>query len=285
MHEMPFASVVVAYFPSSDTLTNLMAIADASDALIVVDNTPGSADFSELHNRNVHILHETKNVGLAKALNDGLELVGILGYKNVFLFDQDSKPTNLFFECMLNFKRLNDQKDINIAFFVPNFFDVNCGSFATFPLLSAYHFRHRRCDDMKPYYTGKALIAITSGTLISYDKYMEIGPFAEEYFIDFIDNEYCLRAAKKGLTVAVNCQATLVHAIGNRIRKEFLCLLIKPILSKGPGDCQQYLFKDNASDRSTRPGSSNIVTDLAPDRALYAPVHQRYRQQDHRMEE
>ena len=59
-------------------------------------------------------------------------------------------------------------------------------------------------------------------------RFQQIGPFAEDYFIDFLDNEYCLRAARMGLAVAVNRDAVLNHAIGTRLRKRLLGIHFKP---------------------------------------------------------
>jgi rhamnosyltransferase len=81
---------------------------------------------------------------------------------------------------------------------------------------------------MKTFYHRRALLAITAGTLISVDRFNQIGLFNESYFIDFVDNDYCLRAAMLGLTVAVNCKVVLNHAIGRREEKSFLGLSIKP---------------------------------------------------------
>ena len=81
---------------------------------------------------------------------------------------------------------------------------------------------------MKPFYRDKAVIAITSGTLITFDRYQQIGPFDESYFIDFIDNEYCLRAYKLGLKVAVNCRALINHSIGKREKKHIFKIEMKP---------------------------------------------------------
>lgn len=228
MSESRFAIVVVTYFPDSDTLNQLDCMADLADGLFIVDNTPGRADFDRLQHLHVVIKYEDGNQGLAKALNDGISLAGSYGFQDIFLFDQDSKPNKHFFKSMLNFKRKIETKINNCAFCVPNFYDRNSGSYSTFPLITAFTVQHRRCYQIRPFYEDKALIAITSGTLISFDRFKQIGPFPENYFIDFIDNEYCLRAALKNLCVAVNCEATLNHAIGLREKKQFLGLHIKP---------------------------------------------------------
>lgn len=228
MSESRYAIVVVTYFPDSDTLNQLDCMADLADCLFIVDNTPGRADFGRLQNSHVVTKYEDGNQGLAKALNDGVFLAGSHGYQNIFLFDQDSKPDKHFFKSMLNFKRRIENEIENCAFCVPSFYDRNSESYSTFPLVTAFTVQHRCCHQIEPFYENKALIAITSGTLISFDRFKQIGPFPEDYFIDFIDNEYCLRAARKNLCVAVNCDAMLNHAIGLREKKQLFGLQIKP---------------------------------------------------------
>jgi len=38
---------------------------------------------------------------------------------------------------------------------------------------------------------------ITSGSLLPLATYADIGPFREEFFIDFVDTDYCFRARKE----------------------------------------------------------------------------------------
>jgi rhamnosyltransferase len=228
MSESRFAIVVVTYFPDPDVLDQLEFMADLTDGLFIVDNTPGRADFSRFRHSHVSTIYENGNQGLAKALNDGVLLAGVSGFQDIFLFDQDSKPDNFFLKSMLDFKRRVEREISNCAFCVPSFYDRNSGSYSTFPLITTFTVQHRRCHQIKPFYNDKALISITSGTLISFDRFKQIGPFPEDYFIDFIDNEYCLRAAQKNLCVAVNCEAILNHAIGQREKKRLFCVQIKP---------------------------------------------------------
>jgi rhamnosyltransferase len=57
---------------------------------------------------------------------------------------------------------------------------------------------------------------ITSGSLLSVSAFDAIGPFREEFFIDGVDHEYCLRARAKGYRVLLALAPLLLHAMGNR---------------------------------------------------------------------
>lgn len=219
---------MVTYFPDKTCLENLKVLCNRCDRLIIVDNTPmsGADHFSKSENTTVDKLG--RNIGLAAALNKGIEFAGRSGYENIFLFDQDSQPPNHYFEEMLRFKCWVDRLNKNFAFYVPDFYDRNSRSFATFPMLKPFSIRHRQCGQINSVPSDEALIAVTSGTLLKYSAYKRLGPLREDYFIDFIDNEYCLRAYKAGFQIAINCGVVLNHAIGRRSVRKWLWLTLKP---------------------------------------------------------
>jgi rhamnosyltransferase len=221
-----FASVVVTYQPCFEDHRNLLKLAGQSDFLVIIDNS-GSSFLPLLESDSkVKIIKKNKNIGLAAALNEGIETAGQSGFDNIFLFDQDTYVSHNFFYQMIAFRKA--LKDSSCGFYVPNFEDRNSKTFASFPILKKLTFRHLKCPNIDIISDSGALIAITSGTLISYLTYKCIGPLKENYFIDFIDNEYCLRAALKGFFVAVNCEAKINHSIGFRTVKNFLGMCIKP---------------------------------------------------------
>jgi rhamnosyltransferase len=55
---------------------------------------------------------------------------------------------------------------------------------------------------------------ITSGTLLPLAAHSAIGPFREEFFIDYVDEEYCLRARAKGYRVIRSRKQIMQHTIG-----------------------------------------------------------------------
>jgi rhamnosyltransferase len=223
-----FAAVVVTHYPDRAVITNLRLIAGACPRLFVIDNTPlsDSPAFPALGRARVVKLGE--NIGLAAALNLGIRLAAQEGYENIFLLDQDSRLPETFFTSMLHFKDLIDEKTAICALYVPNFYDRNSKTFARFPVLTRASCRIKTCGELRDRPTREALIAITSGTLVAYSKYVRIGQLREDYFIGFVDAEYCLRVWKHGFRVALNCRVTIDHAIGNRVVRGFLGLPLRP---------------------------------------------------------
>lgn len=223
-----FAAVVVAYLPDDDCLSSISNIASEAHRIIVIDNTPSPflKPFPTLPNLNVVRLGTNK--GLAAALNLGIESAASEGYNHIFLFDQDTRVPHLFFEKMLHFKMQVDKESEKCAACVPNFFDRNSKTYAKFPVLSRFKLRHITFKDSHSMLMPEATIAITSGTLIDYAKLKTIGPMREDYFIDFIDNEFCLRIYRTRFKIAVNFEVTLDHAIGKRKVHRIIGVILKP---------------------------------------------------------
>jgi rhamnosyltransferase len=226
--QVEFCAIVVTYFPDQSCLKNLEILCHACDRLIIVDNTPGQHGSDLPHSDSVEVIKLGRNIGLAAALNKGIRLAGLLGFENIFLFDQDSRQTSDYFRKMLVFKTRADAMSPNIAFYVPDFFDRNSGTYATFPIIRRFTLGHRKCSDLSPGDFDDAVMTVTSGTLLKYSVFNKIGPFREDYFIDFIDNEYCLRVYKLGYKVAVNCDVILNHAIGRRSKQKIWGVTLKP---------------------------------------------------------
>jgi rhamnosyltransferase len=222
------AAIVVTYFPDEDAFGNLERLSNLCDRVIVIDNTPRPEMERFPSRSNLTVWHCAANMGLASGLNTGMGLAAKQGIENIFLFDQDSRPSSQYFETMMKFKSKADDTSPRYAFYVPNFYDRNSKTFATFPLMGRFSLRHVTCRDMPAMADNSALIAITSGMLITLSVYNRIGPFREDYFIDFVDNEYCLRAGLLGYSIAVNCDLILDHAVGRRSVRRLFGLTIKP---------------------------------------------------------
>src|SRR5262249_43948355 len=69
--------------------------------------------------------------------------------------------------------------------------------------------------DGKPYWEMKAVI--TSGSLISLATFQSVGGFRDDFFIDYVDFEYCLRVRAHGYRVIRTVEPLMKHAIGNPV--------------------------------------------------------------------
>ena len=62
---------------------------------------------------------------------------------------------------------------------------------------------------------------ITSGSLYNLSVFREVGSFEDDFFIDYVDLEYCLHALSLGYKILVACGALLVHSLGKREERRF----------------------------------------------------------------
>lgn len=88
-------AVVVFYNPDRACIERANRIANLCRC-IVVDNTPADAHSPEVEralDARIGYLANVRNVGIATALNQGLERLIAEGRKYALLFDQDSEPT------------------------------------------------------------------------------------------------------------------------------------------------------------------------------------------------
>jgi rhamnosyltransferase len=216
------AALMVLYNPNAETLKYIPVIAQYVDHLILIDNTPGRVLWEDWP-YGIHYFPNQENLGIANALNAGIEKAIAMGINQIFLFDQDSRVESCFFSKMIKFKETCPQDTIICA---PDFLDINTGTLARFAKLHRWTYTtvcgQGSLDPLD------VTFVITSGSLLDIPLYRRIGPFREDYFIDHVDSEFCLRAATKGLKIIVNPGVVLKHAIGQRSLHRVMGIVIKP---------------------------------------------------------
>lgn len=203
----PTCAVIITYNPSEKDLDNIRHLHRIVTCLVIYDNSEKSIAEKLDFACNGIIISLGENVGIAKALNIGVQRANELGYKKVFLFDQDSIIDGNFIDKMMLFSQ-----EYPAALWAPNYYDINKKSNGWFINFGFWSKRRFKCDHKN---IAEADLAITSGSLIDVEVWEQVGGFCEPYFIDHVDNEYCLKLKKAGYIVKVNCQITMQHAIGN----------------------------------------------------------------------
>jgi rhamnosyltransferase len=84
------------------------------------------------------------------------------------------------------------------------------------------------CRDPDAAYVEHAT-AITAGSLVRLSAYQTAGGFRDDFFIDFVDNEYSLRLRRQGARVIYSARAIIDHAIGEP--KRYKLLWMRPVSS------------------------------------------------------
>ncbi len=198
-------AVVVTYHPDSNLLSRVERVVEQVAQVLIVDN--GSSELCvgrirELADKlNVHLILNKCNGGVAQALNEGARWADEQGYRWVLTLDQDTVVADDIVETLSAvYEEFADKE--RLALIGSNYRDPISGGL----------FLPLSCDDHCSWQEVKT--AITSGSIISLSIYHAIGPFREEFFIDCVDCEYCLRARSLGFNVIMARKPLLQHTIG-----------------------------------------------------------------------
>jgi len=213
------ASVTVVYNGASLLPRQLKALKRQTrklDEIIMVDNASSDdsvclleADFPE-----VTILNQPKNIGVGGGFSVGLDYAATQRRHDwIWLLDQDSLPDDDSLEQLLKaIDSLGDQAD-SIAILAPTCTNEKTKLDYTGlvwlyglrkPPVSARHQPISFVDSV-----------ISSGTLLRREAVENVGLPRSDFFMDFVDHEYCLRLRRHGYKIAVVRASRFEHAIGD----------------------------------------------------------------------
>ncbi|AXC12938.1 dTDP-rhamnosyl transferase RfbF [Acidisarcina polymorpha] len=203
--------VVITFHPKIDVLENLAKVRPQLQGMVIVDNGSSPQELAPFYEASARlgftIIENGENLGIAAALNTGIRWAQSHDFSWVALFDQDSTVEAGLIEKMLAYYA--EQPDqAKVAIVVPRYIDRKSG--AEMPLL------HDK--------DGKIMVVRTSGSLMPVSVFDHTGWFLEDFVIDQVDYEYCLRLGTLGYKIIACRQATLIHSLGERQRHRVLGL-------------------------------------------------------------
>ncbi|MDR6423183.1 glycosyltransferase family 2 protein [Paraburkholderia phenoliruptrix] len=204
-------AVVVFYNPDAACVQRANRLATAVRC-IVIDNTPSVQAASELGlSDSIEYVPNGANLGIATALNQGIEILIREGFEVAVLFDQDSEPpASLLTELPAVIARANVAGQ-RVALVGPAYDDPRLRGVAPF-----VRFRWWTLERIVP--TGDEPIdvdfLISSGSCINLRWWADIGPMDDALFIDFVDLEWCVRAKRKGFRILGVPWVRMSHELG-----------------------------------------------------------------------
>jgi rhamnosyltransferase len=207
-------AVLVTYHPDSELPTRTGRVLRQVGALVIVDNGSAEAEIRMLRvlaaDPLVTVVMNSDNLGVASALNTAMQHAAKLGFKWALLLDQDSGIDDDMVHTLLSVHEAFPDQD-RLAVLGAGYRDVNT------PL---------QVPNGKTLGDGweEAESVITSGSLIPLGTHAAIGPFREEFFIDYVDTEYCFRARAKGYRVIRTRKPIMSHTIGRITHHRILWL-------------------------------------------------------------
>ena len=208
-------AVVVAYRPNLEKLhEQFAALLPQVHSIVVVDNSPG-AEVLDWAGKwpacQVHCIALGQNMGIAHAQNRGIEWARSMGGSHVLLMDHDSIPAqNMVAQLLRALEAWPHAGAVG-----PHYTDARRGKNKS-PFVRTVGLRRiwLNCFDGGEAVEVDHLIA--SGCLIPMGVLDHVGAMREDFFIDFVDVEWCLRARHAGYRMYGVCAAPLEHQLGDK---------------------------------------------------------------------
>lgn len=187
-------AVVVWYNPASDYSLVIDDYAHHLGGVVVVDNSAeDNRSLIRSSQANIYYLPQYHNVGIARALNIGMQYALQRGATHVLTMDQDSR-----------FREGDIERFITICNAYPNREET-----AVFAPV------HSEVGDLSLPTYQEPIAVMTSGDIIDLDDLRLLGPMREDFFIDLVDNEFCARILLQEKRVVTVNAVTLLHQLGN----------------------------------------------------------------------
>ncbi|WP_047049279.1 glycosyltransferase family 2 protein [Vibrio mexicanus] len=209
-------AVVVWFNPNSKTIEFWNQLAMLLP-LVVVDNTPSvNKIYSSRQIANARLyIDNGDNLGIAKALNQGLEF-GLKGKSDQELkrtwciqFDQDSRIEH---SVLMKMKEAAEAASEKTAAIAPSYYETNVGRVAPAIRVKPFHIVKITPIGERPIL---ASYVISSGCVINLYAANVIGLHDESLFIDFVDIEWGLRASSLGFKIWLLPTVKMTHCLGD----------------------------------------------------------------------
>jgi len=194
---MKLLGIVILYYPKKDVITNINSYIDVLDKLIIWDNTPGGCRMNFPNHWNIRKMGVNENVGIGTALNEAVRYAMVNDFTHLLTMDQDSYFIDDHCKKYIDTIIQTNQR----AIIGPNYLLNNQISFKV-------------QDSFINTYAP-----MTSGSVFPINVFEQIGLFREDFFIDHIDAEFCLRAKQNSYPIFTLPSVILVHTIGYQKKK------------------------------------------------------------------
>lgn len=210
-------AVVVSYRPDPGRLQQQFELLlQQVQQIVWVDNNSGEAIdpwAQTLRGCHLQCVRLAENRGIAHAQNVGVECARAQGASHVLLMDHDSLPRPGMVSALLEAL----ERDPMAAAAGPDYFDARRTQeksvfFRTTPRGELVWFD---CAHQTSPVDVDHIIA--SGCLIPIAVLDRVGPMRDDFFIDWVDVEWCLRARALGYRILGVCAARLEHRLGDKV--------------------------------------------------------------------
>jgi rhamnosyltransferase len=192
------AAVAVLFHPEGRLADRLeRALVQVSRLVVISNDGQGPQRLAGLDTNRLIYIQSNGNIGLAAALNKGLAYAERKGFIWCLLLDQDTQIDGNLIEELSSIYHLHPEPQ-KIGVLAPNYRSPGHGRIA-YPTNATWQ---------------QIETAVTSGSLVSLNASRLVGGMREEFFIEGIDVEFCLRLRAAGLQVIASGMPLMTHGAG-----------------------------------------------------------------------
>ncbi|MCL2485685.1 MAG: glycosyltransferase [Endomicrobia bacterium] len=195
------------------------SIVNQVDNILIIDNaTQDSKIISELKNlenanKQLKVIYNPDNFGIAKALNQGLDYALSIKAEWLLTLDHDSEiPENTVSKLFTDYDKLTETEKNQCAVIALKYIERNIDTHGLPRQGSAFP----RNDGQATIHLSfkKIKYAMTSGNFVKVSAAQKTGGFEEKMFIDQVDNDFDFRLRKNGFTILESKNHYILHEIG-----------------------------------------------------------------------
>jgi GT2 family glycosyltransferase len=220
--EFSIASVTVAFNGAGVLSRQMDALQRQThniDEIVVVNNASSDNTLSllETHYPDATVLNQSENGGVGGGFSAGLDYAANARKHDwIWLLDQDSVPADDGLEQLIEGLRFLGDDVENTAILAP--LCMHAESELDYSASLWRNGLRKLGADVGNQKISFVDSVISSGTLVRKEAVEEVGLPRADFFIDFVDHEYCLRVRRHGYKIAVIAGSKLDHAIGDTIQ-------------------------------------------------------------------
>jgi len=209
---------IVTYNPDSRLSESLTVIKNIFSNIVIIDNN--SLSDVLISDKDIHLVKNSVNLGIAQALNIAAEYAISQGARWLLMLDQDSIPS-------------------------PDILSIYSSVYSSYPdkeKIAQIGVSFAPGKNIKRHWYNVSTL-ITSGTILSLEVYKIVGRFRSDFFIDSVDFEYSLRIRKKGFVNLLSPEVAIDHRLGSV--KRINCFLFNIKSTNHSPQRRYYMARNN----------------------------------------
>lgn len=205
MNKHSIYAIIVSYEPNSSLIRLYESIKNQVDEIVIIDNNSRNTEsiriLKELEIKNISIIYNKENLGIAAALNQGVKVAIDKKYKWILTLDQDSEFLPTTYKSLLESYETLEDKDKTMII-APK-------------AIERINLKKNDLSDSKKVVWNDVILNLTSGSLIKTESFDKVGLFDDKLFIEQVDNDFCYRLIKNEYKIKVAQNINFIQEIGS----------------------------------------------------------------------